>query len=619
MPASWASGVPNKKIEVGTTDISNDTLDVVVRRIENGISLATLQANDLEGINYIGNIDVFDILKVSFRYGTGSWTQVFEGVIEKVGPALSSQGQLASATAYGYGRALRNTHCHVNFGSESDNPGLDEPTKIWDDLVANRINKDFDGAATGYALTDTKIKTIASPTITFMPGYYQNNLALVNAICQLYTADQAGSASVHWFVDPSKNLWIDTIAAHTVDTTNWPTYWGGSQANSTLVEGADLQSYNLSKTVQGFANKIVLFSDLRKPAYDYWTEDSGGAALWGNEALTSITDENSADVDPGAPVTPGFIVGSHSVNFDPNGAVTGYGYYPSGASADWDISKMGSEQSIPTVNFYSLHYNLTTATTYVRLSNNDTARKTDYYYATFLDYKTDPDYTWLHHSLPVGPYWQTTDESRDFRWGIIGSPVWTDIDTVEFVIVGAGANGFLLVDDLHFSGKIIREAKNNTSIGLYDEHQKIVRMDVSVDDSLEAADDSGTAAQIAYAELLTSQSISRCGQLTTPLMVDVLPGQLVHVHAGLRSIGSYRVNDDFRIKEVTHRFTADAALTVLDVTDDVKNTFALGSDYSVSRNLSALYRVLHVDPEAKNLKASGLDPLIQRLTVIYNS
>jgi hypothetical protein len=602
--------LPDVKVEAGSTEISTDTITVQVHRILNGISFCKLSSDDYQGKNYIANLDKFTVLKVSFRYGSDSWEKVFEGKVEEVGPALSmGQGQTLVCTAYGYGRALTVTHSAVNFGEESENNTLDQPTLIWDDIVNNRVKKNFDGNATGWTLNDTKIKTLATPTINFVKGAYRNNLEILNQVCQIYLGAQAGSAGVHWWVDPSKNLWIDTIGAHSVDTGTYPTYWKITEAASTLVEGIDFLQTNFTANVRDFANKILLISDLRKPGYDYWTEDSGGAALWGNDGFTSITDSAAQ-----------FIVGSHSLLFDPNGAAAGWGYYPSGASADWDFSAIGSVKTIPHVNFYYRKFLLTTNVTWIVFSNNDTARKTDYYYSTFSDWYTDPDSKWIHVSLPIGPYYKTATENKRFRWQTAGNPPsdWSDIDTIEFYTSGGGANALLYVDDLHVSGKIIREAYNSTSIAANDEYQKIIKLDVAVDDTMEASDATGTAGYLAYAELLTRQTTPVTGQVTCPsLIVDIYPGQLVHIHGTKRPGGTFRVNSDFRVQQIIHTVSKGGASTTLDLTDDVKNTFATGHASSPTAQLSALKKALFVDPEAKSLKSGAVDELISRLSKDY--
>lgn len=670
----WRS-TPQIKVEAGTTDISGDSLTVRVLRPENAISRVHLVANDKDGKNYIGNLDVFTVLKVSLRYGSDSWTQVFEGKVESVGPILDvMKGQTAMAVAYGYGRALRATHCNENFGQESTNSTLDTPTEIWDDLIDNHINLNFDGGATGYAITKAKIKTISTPVIQFIMGGYRKNIDVMNEVALVYQAAQAGSAGVHWFVDPSKNLWIDTIANHSVDVANWPTWWRTNAAGSTLEEGRDFVGSNFTKNVQNFANKIVLTTDLRKPAYDYWTEDSGGSALWAVNDC-AVTDTNAAGM---------FVVGSHSLQIDMLNINMGHTWYPGGSTlaanaaagqpdvtvtsatpfsvgqsvrlwdnvptnenaviqsiagavltmtgnltnaysvannaicspnAGWDFTKIGSEESIPKLNFY-FYKDADFAELTSHVGFFTTHHGLDYYFTLFSTYG-DPDNEWIHRSIPIGPYWKSSDESRQFRWDITAGGVfdWANVNGIVFLIDG-NINADLWIDDLHITGKIVREAYNSTSITANDEVQKTVQMQTSVNDMLKAADDTGTAARLAYAELLVAQKTPIVGQVTIPLAEDVLPGQLIHIHSDKQVDGSFRVDSDFRVQQIIHEF-AKRAVTILDLTDDVVNIFAKGHAASPSANISALAKVMFTDPEAKSLKTTGIDTLVTRLSKDY--
>jgi hypothetical protein len=581
------------------------------------VSYAQLVANDYEGRTYIGELDTFTTLKVSVQYGSDGWTQIFEGKTEKVGPLLNNEAQTVQAVAYGYGAALRSMHCDAQYGSQISS-SLDVPEEIWDDLVDNHINKSFGGAASGHAITKTKIKSITTPTIPFLEGGYRSCLDLVNAVSGLHTASQAGSAGVHWFVDTDQNLWIDTIGAHTVDTTNWPTWWNTNQDGSTLVEGTDFVGVNFSKRIRDFANKIVLISGFRKPGYDYWTEyqgvvGKGGSALWGNDGITNINDEN---VD--------FVVGAYSLEFDmdsPPG--TGRAYYPSTEDAAWDLTKCGSSETIPTINFYfKKDANCNEPSCSCRLFTTD--HDTDYFYWVFSTWGSDPNGEWIHRSMPIGPYWKTAQEDRRHRWvagtGAIAAPGgaadWADINGVAFRVTADPATDTeFLIDDLHISGKIVREAYNSTSIAANTEYQKILRMDIAIDESLTASDDTGTAGLLAYNELLTRQTTPVVGQVTTPGIVDVLPGQKIHVHADQQASDTFRVDSTFRIKEIVHSFTQTGFTTTLDVTDDLTNTFAFG----YMNMVRTLAKAFYIDPEAQNLKASGVDTLVSRLSKDYPS
>jgi hypothetical protein len=566
---------PDVKVEAGATDISSDFHMVTVHRPENGISRAIITVNDFYGKNYIANIDAFTVMKVSMKEtGTDGWTKVFEGKSVRPGPSIGEgQYQTMTTLAYGYGR---------------------------DDLIDNYINKSFGstGAATGYAITKDKVAVCANPDLNFLQGGYRSNLQIINDVLLAYQGYQGGSAGMHWFVDPSKNLWIDTIGAHTVDTTNWPTWWRTDQAGSTLVEGTDFTKASFQKVVwPHFANKVVLYCDLRKPGTDIWTE--AGGPTWGNTGYTTV--DYSAEQA---------IVGDESLRLI-NGVPTGWAYHPSTEDAAWDLTKIGSPESIPTLNFYFYkEAAIGDAATGVNLATTD--HDTDYFYV-FFDVASDPDDKWVHRSIPVGPNWKTHDLSRQFRWQTSGSPVWTSINCVTFYGISASGTK-MYIDDLHFAGKIIREAYHQTNINANGEVQKIVRYDVAVDDSLKASDDTGTAGHLAYGELLTRLTPPTVGVFQTPLAVDALPGQLIHVHADAYSGAAWRVDADFRIKEVVHTVTRSGAFTTWDVTSDVLNTFVPGFNDA----LTIYHHAMHTDPEMMNLRTTGLDPYIDRLSVDYS-
>jgi hypothetical protein len=668
---SWRHN-PRCKVEAGSTEISSDFIDVAVHRPENAVSTCILNASDYKGRNFIGNLDAFTVLKVSFRCGSDSWSKVFEGEVEKVGPVLSEQGWLVQATANGYGANLRDTHCEVHYGSQISS-SLDVPEEIWDDIIDNHVNKSLGTADnTGYAITKTKIKAITSPTIPFLDSGYRSNLQLVDLLCDFYNAVQAGSAGVHWFVDPSKNLWVDTIGAHTVDATNWPTWWNTDQANSTLTEGVDLKSYFFTKNIRNFANKVVVCSDFRKPGYDYWTE--GQSSRWGQDVSfppSSLTDDAGDKV-----------VGANSLNVYANNA-TCYIYWPGGSLltgdaasgqkdvtvadatyfkvgdivhihdlapndeectvasiagstltmsvnltnaytvlnsakvdkyANWDLTKIGSEETIPTVNFY---FKKDADLLYVDLRFYHTDITTDYYYVRMTTaWPGDPNGEWVHRTIPIGPYYKNFEETQRYRWTDSGSAVfnWNDCNGIGLLVQsGVGVDTNFLIDDWHIAGKIIREAYNSTNISSNKERQKVFRFDVAIDDTLKEADDSGTAAMLAYNELLLRQTTPVVGQLVTPLAIDALPGQLLHVHADKQHSGVHRVDSNFRAKEIIHVASKSETLTSWDVTDDVTNTHAVGFLNPV-RILANLYRI---DPEAQNLKSSGIDVLVERLSKDY--
>jgi len=679
MTQTWRDN-PSLKVEVDGTELTQDSVSVAVHLLENAVNRCRICANDYRGKNFIGNLDVFDTLKVSFRYGSDAWTQKFEGAVEEVGPTLNNQGQTVQALAYGVGRCLRNTHCNTSYGVTSLNPTLDTPEDIWLNLRDNYVQKSFGGANTGYTL-GLSYNACTSPIIQFLGGNLLSNLDILNETLLLISASQAGAASHHWIVDDENATLL--IKAINSSRGIWAEWWRTNEAGSTLTEKEDLITYAFTKRIKDFANKIVLCTDLRKPPYDHWTEFRGagtdsGSHLWSTDTQgvgvnAQLIDDNGAG---------NFVVGAYSLLFEGQNGGQVWAYYPghslltgdaaaaqpdvtvasiadfkvgdnvriwdntpttetaiiesiAGTTltmtlnltnayqvadaahvrrlAKWDFTRCQSPNSPPRLNFYFKKDTLITeANCWVRLFKTD--HKTDYYHCTFGNW-TEPDNEWIHRSLPIGDYWKTSDESRRFRWTTDSDPGWSEINGICFTFFNdAGAAWTSLwIDDLHFSGKLIREAYNSTSIVAYDEKQKIIRMDTAVDDTLKASDDSGTAARVAYAELLTAQTTPIVGTIVTPGAIDALPGQKVHVDADLQSNGVYRVAKVFRAKEVVHNFTTNGFTTTWDLTDDLTNSFAVG----YANLLSALSRVIYVDPEAKNLKASGLDTMIPHLAKDY--
>jgi len=603
MSVHWRQN-PSLKVEADSTEISHDSVSVQVTRPENAISRIKLVANDLQGKNFIGNLDLFDILKVSFRYGGDSWTQVFEGRIEDATPFMNMQGQKVACIAFGYGRALRNTKCDTNYGVESTHGVTqDDPYTILAHLIDNYVNKSFAGANTGYNLTYT-LSMHSTPVIQFLQGNYRPNNQIINELCNLRTAHQAGSAGPHWFVDPSAVFRYKTITED--KSPAWPLWWNTDEAGSTLIEGKDFVNYYFSKnvTIQDFANKVILTSNLRKPGYDTWTESK--AASW------TGTNVNFGDVtvDTESGNTLYTIVGTNFLEMTPSG-IPCTAYYPSTIDSDWDFTSVGAPHDPPKISFYA-GINDVAMTLNLRLFTTDTTN----YYQVAIAGDFPAVKVWRHFNLPIGPYAaeEVASESHVI-WSSAGTPDWGNIDAVGFYwtpAVGVPIE-YVWIDDLHFSGKIVREAYNSTNITANKEVQKTIRMDISVDDSMKASDDTGVAARLAYAELLRSQATPMVGTITTPGIVDILSGQKVHVHADKQSSGSFRVDSDFRVKVAEHNFSESGFTTTLQLTDDLANSFAKGP----ADLLGALKKAVFVDPEAKNLTVGHLDTSVPRLSVDY--
>ena len=605
---------PQFKLECSGETYTNDasvTLELV--RPENNISFLTLTVDDYKSSKYVDVFDTLDTVELSLRYSPDAWTKVFSGLIARAMPHASrEQGEILQVGAWGQGYALYDTHCDTSYGVESLNSGIDTPKEILDDIADNYVNKSFGGAATGYAIAKAKIENVhAGLSVTHLNSPYDNNFTIANRVCDITNAYAQGlgapEVSIHWFVDPSANWYVKKIDADHSDG-NWDRYYGGSQAAATLEVKEDLILYDFRKKIQEYANKVVLSSAFRKPAYDYWTEDSGGAALWGTDGNANVSDVNGA----GPPQE--YIVGSHSLKIDMVGAgALGEAWYPAGQNAGWDLTTIGSVNTIPTINLWAMRNdaNANTLSLYTDATHYSTLYTDMSNYIPIVD-------EWAFLSFPIGDYHQVNDEASKKRWypPIAGQPVdWTDVNWIQFSMVLDVATE-LYVDDLHFSGKIIREAYSSADIAAKGvEKQKVIRNDAALDDTMVAADDSGTAAQLAYAELLRRMQTPIVGVLPIPLLPDLLPGQTVHIHACEKADGSFRTDQDFRVKELRHVIKGRDGWTTLNLTSDVTNShaFAAPTRYSLLKEYAGALG----HAEARNLKGSGIDNQIPRLIVDY--
>jgi len=588
-----------------------------VKRRENNYDTAVLSFVDRYSAYYEDSIAKFDEIKIYFKNASeGSWTQFFGGTIRNVMPSTSGQGYLYQVLCKGYGAALEATHCNRDYGSESAHPTLDTAKEILQDLVSNFVNKSFAGSNTGYGITNTKIADIASgATIKYVNNPYRSCLEVVNIVCELASAIGGGSsAGAHWIVDNNKNLIVNTIGAHE-NTEVWPDWWNTDRANSTLEEGVDFLDCTIVDKSEEFANKVVLVTDFRRPAYDsIFTDghasDWGAETAWGSPPFTvNWTDDATTK-----------IVGNYSLKADMGGNFSGsrYGWYPAGQNAGWDITKWGSERNPPRWNFYHRSHYLNIVE--VRMFTTD--YQTDYYKLDVggLVFYDDPIDTWVFHSIPVGPYHASVADSQEPRWVVGGgNPDWSNINGICFYLQQTQDNEWLHLDDMHFSGKIARCAYNSTNIASNSEYQKVLISRNAMDDSCVAADDTGFAARIAYAELLRRQQQPKTIIFTTSTdLKAAMPGQKIHVHACKKADGTFRVDADMRIVELQAEFSGTGGLFfTVTATTDLLNTrpVNLPDQYALWQE-----NMFVNSAEAKNIRSGAeVDLLIPLISKDYPS
>ena len=674
------------KVTIDSVDYENDRFnDVLVIGRENDVSSIVFSCSNTDSDFYPARGDKFSTCQVSMKkLSGGSYIEVFDGVLKEPNAVVSSVGKLVLYKGKGLGEALENTHCNTNFGYTSQNDGLNTVGEIIEDVIDNYINKSFGSAnTTGYTIQSNDAGKVYIPvidagfSIPFINAPYQTNKQVIDLICQLDTAYRNGAtAGPHWFVDVNGDIRVKTIGTQQVDGGvgggDWGIYCGGSNVAVSLYEGVDFLEYSLSCPTGEYANNVCLVSDLRKPSYDYWTEDSGGASLWTNDALTSITDSAAQ-----------YVVGSHSVLFLPNGNVYGKGYYSemslltgdaNNGQADvaitdatnfyvgdtvylwdstpdseqaviesiagntltmtgnltntytvalsakcclnkkWDMTTWGSKNNVPTLNFYYWHETgVNGAATTVRLWTTD--HDTDYFQTTYSEWSWPVPSgldQWIHASIPVGPDWASTDTVN--HWVAAGNADWSEINGIAFTTAGSTGSD-IFIDDLHFKGKIIREAVDTSEVTSYNEYQKVLISNTPFDDTAVASLDTGMAASIAYAELLRRVSPPRTLICKIALRPEVKPGEYFKVYCETKRDGTYNVNGvDFRVLRYEHSIDMSGAVTTLYLTDDVMNSYPM-THVKVQEVLNEY--MLENNAKATDIKGGGVDLLISHLRKTY--
>lgn len=615
------------KLTVGSTEIEDDqALSIVNVRPENNVSSLQVTVGDWQSKNYSDLFDVHTTLQLDLKSdGRQSYTTVFNGLIHGLKPSISGNEEDLIVQAWGHGIAFSKTRCNQDLGAIVS-AALDTPEEILDYIIANHVDKRFGaaGPSTQWGIDTTDINAPhADFTINFLNSRYLDNFTLVNQLCDLINAHANITAdkSVHWMVDTDKHFRMKEIDADAGDaaTKGWYRYYGGTATTAIIKEGVDnVVARGFHKHIDDYANHILVAAGFRKPGYDYWTEDGGPAWV-----------EVDADYSYSAAE---FMVGSHSLLVEPNNdPAVGYAYYPAGKNANWDLSYIGSSDNVPSLDFYIQVNNaaiissgqggIILFTDMVMLGDG-----VDHFFYTQLrefiaDNVVDE---WEHVSLPVGPYYANdpslqiydsgTPVESTWHWNETGAPDWTEIDGI--MIVAGTVNAYnVYVDDLHFTGRIVRSCYDTTEITATNkERQHFIRMDHAVDDTtIPNDDDAGMAALIAVSELYRRTATPTVGTLSFPLKEDMLPGQTLMVYSGLKADKStFRwSNLPMRVKELRHIINAGQAVTSVQVTSDVTNTFAPGVPSMWGRLLDSTAEMNQ--GQANNLKMSGVDNKIPRL------
>ena len=605
------------------TDYVVDNASGRITRVENGFDSATLTLPNTRSFGnevFLDKATAGDAITIQVKsYEEVAWTTLLSGIIRTIEP-VKGQGDWVKLKCEGAGYGFGQTVLAQEYGSTSSHPSLDTIKEMLtgDDgalpvtvgIIPNYVNKILGSADdSGFAYTNT-IEDIAG-SMGYYISPYKPCYKAINDICDLLTAFKAGAAGPHWLVTTGNKFLLTTIGTHSapVIAEGWDTYYGGSAANATLVEGVDFESSDL-QTLTKEAQYIIYYGNWRRPSNgDGWTEDT--SSLWGKYATNTLSDDGAVKV-----------VNNHSVRCTNDDAIDTICdmYYPSAKNAAWDFSHW-ADYNIPSINFYFLRSDVAANVT-VRLQSWTGGALDGSYYTVITSDLVDPN-VWYHFSFPLGPYSNIkTYERGAFQWQVDAAPNWAAIDCIMFDW-NEGQNKYCCVDGLHFGdaqicrvardklpgeGGTLGQAANKLRV-------KLITDNVGKDDSCLATDDSGLMAQMAYTELLRARTTPLVGTIPlSSMMKDLWPGQLLHIHNHERSDGTFAVDMNMRTTSLDHVIAAkpEGYKTIPNVTSDVINSSAR-TRYDDWNTVLASVRPDMQDRQAASIKGGQIDIRIGRL------
>lgn len=577
--------IPQNRVTVDGVSFDNFALTGRVARFENGFDIATVSFSDAKAANR-DTIAADAAIQVQVKDASDdAYTSLLTGVVRYATETVNPEAITVKADAAGYMLA----ECLVGqeYGTQSNNPTLDTLEEIVEDAGAGIVPKWVEkvlntAVASGYSLDTTKVDTIAG-SINYLYFPFKPASKCLADICSIVQAINGAAAGPHWIVTTDAGTNYLRVKLVSGTQAGWTKYYGDSQANATLTQGVDFTQFT-PETLSPEANYVLYHSAWLWPGNkDYATE----TGVWGDDAFTS-TAYDAVTYKVGAK--------SLAATVD-NGQVFNNFYYPDSKDLALMLDHAGGTYNIPTFNFWAQR-NATLNSQYLWVQFNTGAAT---FFAAYVDLHIllpDED-KWQFLSFPVGPYWRNEDVGGPFLGIDDAGGDWNEVNYINFALVSPPTNSVLYVDGMHFAGYVLRGAYNSTLIadGL---KTRFINDPFGKDDSLVADDVTGTIARLAYAELLRLQSTPSIGTLTTPMINNLLPGQLVHIHARPNAAGVFQIDADYRVTQLVQRFSVDGYFTDMVVTSDVTNSQARAAYDS----LNETYK--NIRPEFQDRQTTGI-------------
>jgi len=585
-------------------------------RNENGFDTGTFTVSDAAGTDpcryYPSKIAGGSLVQCEMKDGSETvWTTVLNGVVRFVYVKMSEQGWSLDLKCDGAGYGFAETVCGEEYGTESRNPTLDKISEILTDanhgIIPKWTNSILGSAtASGYSYTYANVEDIVgSMRYVYLP--FKPCHKAIGDVCDLLQAIKGSNAGPHWIVGTDDKFRLKTVGS---DQAGWDDYYGGSLAASTLEQGVDFLSYDFQDLTRE-ANYILYHGAFRKPGNgDLWTENN--AALWGvpGGGFVTLSNEGPDTI---------WKVGHYSLKALVNiqDISEERFYYPSAQNAAWDLTRIGGDYTIPTFSFWARRnatLTLAASPDWLSVHFAKTLVGPVMYSASIDLTKFLPEASkWYNICFGIGPNWQQFESNSAFNTiePTGGGGDWTTVNWIEFQIIDKPVNSALYIDGVQFNGWVLRGAKE-AGIGATNKLKlKVITDDIGKDDTMRygtpGTTDLGIMAQLAKAELYRCKTTPLVGEVRTPYLYDLLPGQLLHIHAKKTASGTFNIDMDMRT--VTHELDFDGTngfISRISVTSDVINSYPRMAWTNINK-IQAAARPEFQDRQASSLKTREID------------
>ena len=444
-----------------------------------------------------------------------------------------------------------------------------------DGIVPRYIEKILNTSTdSGYSL-DTDYVYNDSSNYSYLNFPYQDAFMCIQDIIRLgsrlhYLANPSSWKGLHWIINSDGQLLMAPVGNHNVQGIDgdhviediWPT----RVTNEPLVVREDMITQAF-KTEIPLANYVLVAGKFIHPKGEIWTE--GHAKMWSKVYPIfwpdgSITDDS---VDK--------IIGVYSLKVD-RGGLVGAGELGI-VLEDLDINITALASTIGTVPKLLIFMRKEAIQwVKIRLCTDDFTK----YFELEITNQLGNDDDWNKLELAIGE--RSIDEG--ITWEAVNSPSWEHINKI-WIAIYAPAIGWTKVwlDGLFFSGNVLRGAYDSVSIGS-DVHCRFLTIKDSLasTDTLDPDDDTSPLAQLALYELLRNRVTRTTGQISIPLDVTIMPGQIVHIHTLYNpdytnpdTQSHYEIDKDFRITEHALNFAVKGVISLLKLTDDLLNSIPI--------------------------------------------